>query len=215
MLKITLTCTIASIFFLGCTQALLNTRTNFDKPSPVVGPASGRIYDCAANSLYSLCQRANIPISYKMCLELLPFSAEGNSMLEFKTALLALGFQVEAQRLTVDELANIRVPSILLMLSPEYPDAKAQPVTGHYLVLWPLDEESVQILDYPRAPVVLSTNYWIRHLQRIGVTDIPILLCGKEGQSLEEMLLLSEVTAEPSAATKNLEKQTRKKPSKR
>lgn len=204
MRKIVIVCTIVitSTFFQSCTHPSLSNQTNLDKPRPEASTASGRIYDCAANGLYALCSKSNIQITYEECCELLPFTNKGNSMLEFKAALVSLGFQVEAQRLTVDELANIRVPSILLMLPTESPYATLALSSGHYLVLWPLDEERIQILDYPREPIVLSMDYWSEHLHDIGVKNIPILLCGKEGQSLEDMLLPSEVTAKLSTMTK-------------
>jgi len=106
-------------------------------------------------------------------------------MLEFKGVLEAIGFEVHAQRITVDELANIRAPTILLALPVGTPEGTtAQPVQGHYLVVWPSDAESVEILDYPREPTVLFTDSWISHLRSIGVKSIPVLLCGKRAQKV-------------------------------
>lgn len=62
---------------------------------------------------------------------------------------------------------------------------------GHYLVLYPVNGERVEILDYPRDPTVVSFEYLGRHIRRAGITHIPALLCGQQGQSLEEMLLPS------------------------
>jgi len=99
------------------------------------------------------------------------------------------------------------------MLPPEdYQVNRAEPFLGHYLLLWPLEEGSVQIQNYPHEPVVLSIDYLIRHLRRIDVENIPVLLCGKQRQSLEEMLSPLEVTAKPSAEVKNMEKETKKIP---
>ena len=116
-------------------------------------------------------------------------------MLEFKNALISLGFQVEALRLTANELANIQVPIICLMLP--YENIRNEPESapiGHYLVLWPLNEESFEILDYPRKPLVVPRNYWIRHLRNIGTENIPVLLCDTERQALEKSLLTLEIT---------------------
>lgn len=185
--KINLVYLIATIIILsqGCNHPLAsNHQYSPDMLCTAAETTSERIYDCAANSLYALCRKSNIPIQYEECLELLPFTSKGNSMLEFKAALLCLDFQVEAQMLTIEELANIRVPATLLM-----PDTEnmAQPY-GHYLILWPLADGEIQILDYPREPIVLSTEHWIRHLKTAGIKKIPVLLCGKPSQSLEDML---------------------------
>ncbi len=201
---------IASIFFAGCSRSSLTTQTELDKSSLPTCTTHGQIYDCAANSLYSLCQKSDIPISYQLCLELLPLRQEGNSMLEFKSALLTLDFSVEAQRLTADELANIQDPTVVLISPPEkHEPAKMQPA-GHYLVLWPLDEISVQILDYPREPIAVSRDYWAAHLRRVGANSIPALLCGKQGQTLKEMLPRSEITTNSLALIKNVEEQAQR-----
>jgi len=101
-------------------------------------------------------------------------------MLEFKSALLSLGFEVEAQKLNVNELANIRTPSVLLVLPPENLEGRWAPAFGHYVVLWPLDEQRVRVLDYPRDSVTFSIDYLIRHLRTAGITNIPVLLCSNQ-----------------------------------
>jgi len=115
-------------------------------------------------------------------MKLLPPKLGGNSMLEFKDALVSLGFGVEAQKLTIDELANIRVPSVVLILPPKKLQGTGALPLGHYLVLWPLDEEKVRVLDYPHDPFVLSVDYLVRHLRDASITNIPVLLCSKQGQ---------------------------------
>ncbi len=42
----------------------------------------GRLYDCAANSLYLFCSLTNNQISYDKSIKLLPMTDKGNSMLE-------------------------------------------------------------------------------------------------------------------------------------
>jgi len=184
MAKITITyaIVITSIFLLGCNRSSITNEPTFDKPFPVLESASGRIYDCAANSLYFLCQMSNIKISYPECLNLLPFRREGNSMLEFKLALMSLGFKVEAQRINVDELYQIRNPAVILIIPQENLELLKTQTFGHYFVLWPLDDKTLRIFDYPNEPVILSTEFWISHLHTIGVKEMPVLLCSKQDQ---------------------------------
>ena len=73
--------------------AQISTKDN----SSVSCPVTIRVYDCAANNLYVLSRKAGIQITYQKCIELLPFTRQGNSMLEFKQALETLGFEVEAK----------------------------------------------------------------------------------------------------------------------
>jgi len=101
------TIVIAGIFSPACSLTSLRNQTDLEESSPIVYANNGRTYHCAANSLYCLSRRSDIEISYQTCVELLPITTRGNSMLEFKEALESLGFNVEAQRLTAEELANI------------------------------------------------------------------------------------------------------------
>ncbi|MBN2591224.1 MAG: hypothetical protein JXA96_15275 [Sedimentisphaerales bacterium] len=143
---------------------------------------SNKTYDCAANSLYVYCQKANIDISYKDCLGLLPISQNGNSMLDFKNVLEKLGVNVEALKLPVEDLIRIQVPGIVLQLTNSSQ-------MGHYFVIYPLSKNKVQLLDYPRTPQIQNVDSWIIHLKKIGVKECNILLCGKKGQSIDDMLL--------------------------
>jgi len=172
---------LASIFVLGCSLLPLDRRSNYKKPSPTGSLTSKVPLHCAANSLYALCAEWDIPASLQLCMELLPPRPGGNSMLEFKNALLSLGFEVDAQKLNVNELANIRAPSILLVLPPENLEGGWAPPFAHYVVLWPLDKQRVRILDYPRESVVFSVDYLIRDLRSAGITNIPVLLCSNQG----------------------------------
>jgi len=169
--------TIASVFFLSCSSPSFRNQTNFGKSCHATSSSNKQLCECAANSLYSMCSKSDIPISHQLCMELLPPKQQGNNMLEFKAALLSLGFQVEAQKLSVDELANTSVPTVFLLFTPESLElAGAQPI-GHYLVLWPLDKEKVKILNYPHEPVTLSRDYLVKHLHRAGINNAPVLLC--------------------------------------
>ena len=118
-------------------------------------------------------------VTYEQCLELLPLTAQGNSMLEFKCALLSLGIDVDAQRLGPEELADIEVPVVVLQLPPPVV-ASGDPVAmGHYFVVWPLDDQRIKLLDYPREPVVLARDNWLKHLQAAEARAMPTLLCSQ------------------------------------
>lgn len=132
-------------------------------------------------------------ISYSECLELLPLQPTGNSMFEFKQALISLGFSVEAVRLSPQEFAGLRVPAVVLVLPPRvsWPDPQEPPL-GHYLVLWPLGNGMLEILDHPRKPISISITYWIRHLQMTKIENLSVLLCGRQVQRLDEMLVSPE-----------------------
>lgn len=89
----------------------------------------------------------------------------------------------------VDEIANLRAPTIMLGYPPKGAIVrKASKSIGHYLVLLPLGNNTVQVIDYPQSPVILDTQTWIKHLNSIGIEDIPILLCGTKKKKLSDML---------------------------
>jgi len=133
---------------------------------------------CAARSLYRLCRHCEIEISYEKCRQLLPVGRQGNSMLEVKTALQSLGFHVRPQRITITEFADIRQPAVVLLSAPQNPQLRLPGKNlGHYLVVCPEPEHHIRILDNPRNPVTVSTDYWIQHLRRLHIHKIPILLC--------------------------------------
>jgi hypothetical protein len=173
-LAIIYTIVITSIFTLSCSSS---SPSQLSEPDNIL-TGKERIYECAANGLYALCRKSGISISYKDCLELLPPAPIGNSMLEFKAALMSLGFHVEAQRLTIDELTSIQLPAVILVFTLDSMElSTVKPPPGHYFVLWPLDEHSVEVLYYPREPAVVSWNHWARFLHSVGDETIPSLLC--------------------------------------
>jgi hypothetical protein len=141
-----------------------------------VDPNALRVYDCAANSLYVLCRKMHIAVSYDKCLQLLPIACEGNSMLAVKQALASLGLRAEAQRISVDELADISGPAIV-WISFEGQELAGSRLLGHYFVLWSTSEGVVQVLDYPKEPVVLPIDLWMQHLHSTRLRDLVVLLC--------------------------------------
>jgi len=184
-----LTIIIAYLFIGGCGLSSRLSPVGFNESSSTAcrSGSDGRMYNCAGNCLYALCQMSNIRVSYEECLSLLPLRSEVNSMLELKVALESLGFEVEPQRITVDELANIRVPTIILVLPLDNNKAdQMQRVIGHYLVLWPTSDNKFQILDYPRDPIIVDIEHWIGYLRNIGLTNIPVLFCGRRDRAFEE-----------------------------
>jgi hypothetical protein len=112
-------------------------------------------------------------------------------MLELREALRSLGFAVESQKLAAEEIVALQVATIILILPPQKLEGAWAPAMGHYLVLCPVNRETVEILDYPRPPTVVSFEYLASHLRRAGIKGVPALLCGQQGQTLEEMLVLS------------------------
>ena len=156
-----------------------------DRP---IDRSSYRVYDCAANSLFTLCRVTNHNIGYKECLRLLPNNPTGNSMKEVKQALESVGFNVKALKIAVEEIPNVKVPSILWTHPPQQAVVSKDPKRlGHYLVVLPLGGARLQILDYPVNPVVLSADAWGRHLRSMEITDMPVLLCGQKSQLLSDM----------------------------
>jgi ABC-type bacteriocin/lantibiotic exporter with double-glycine peptidase domain len=140
--------------------------------------SNGPEFDCAASSLYGLCSKSGINLSYERCLRLLPRSSKGNNMLEFKRALESLRFNVVAQKFTANELADINTPSVLLLYPPgKGADSQSSKPLGHYIVLWPDGEDKFEIIDYPRPTSILKKEYFIKHLQTVGISDIPALIC--------------------------------------
>jgi len=138
-------------------------------------------FDCAANSLYVLCARYDMNIPYDDCTRLLPKSSKGNNMLEFKNALQHLGFNVRAEQFSADQSGDMNLPCIVLLM-PSGINAIGRPprTIGHYLVLWPVDAEKIEILDYPRPPVIISRNYWGKHLQTVGIESVLALICDRQ-----------------------------------
>lgn len=76
--------------------------------------SQGRLYDCAANSLYLFCSLTNNKISYDKCIELLPMTDKGNSMLELNNALQKCGFETEAKTIKSEDIIKVKSPSIVL-----------------------------------------------------------------------------------------------------
>ena len=101
-------------------------------------------------------------------------------MLEFKQVLQHLGFKVKAEQLSADQSGDVNLPCIVLLIPSGINAIGRQPgMIGHYLVLWPVDAEKVEILDYPRPPFAVNRNYWGKHLQTVGINTAPVLICDR------------------------------------
>jgi len=172
---------------------LIAVKISFSE-SEAMPQVNGRVYDCAANSLYILCKLDGRQIPYEKCLGYLPITKNGNNMLEFKKALIEIGYNVEAQKLCPEELRNIRVPCVVLSESPDKNGNSGS--LGHFFIITPqADNKEINVYDYPSKPQAIQIEILIESLKQKGVTEIPTLLCGKEGQRLEEMLVAT--TFEP------------------
>jgi hypothetical protein len=174
-------------------------------------PRVQRVYDCAANSLYVLCRKMGVATSYDRCMQLLPITSEGNSMLAVKQALIGLGLQVEAMRVSVDELADVSEPAIV-WISFERQEPGANRLFGHYFVLWPISEGVVLVLDYPQEPMLLSVDLWIRYLHSTPTKDLVVLLCQRPGAPADRAVSSKAVVAESKRRACAAESEPREPP---
>lgn len=164
---------------MGCTSSSFSQNTVQESISQTC-KMNTPSFDCAASSLYSLCVKYDMNIPYDDCVHLLPKSSKGNNMLELKQVLQRRGFKVRAEELSAEQSGDVNLPCIVLLM-PSGINAVGRPprTIGHYLVLWPVDSEKVEILDYPRSPFTVNRNYWGKHLQTVGVNTVPVLVCDR------------------------------------
>lgn len=142
---------------------------------------SKRIYSCGANSLFVLSKLMDRPATYVECATLLPIHDTGNTMLEVRDAVQAIGLQTRAMRLGPHELQRVRVPCIA-WLPPLFNRTVVQGdhVTGHYIVIRPVSDGKIQILNYPEHPTTVDVIAWGKHLESLGIEGIPVLLCARD-----------------------------------
>jgi ABC-type bacteriocin/lantibiotic exporter with double-glycine peptidase domain len=172
---------MSTISIAGCIQSPSNTHGVSQPQSSAKCKMADPAYDCAASSLYGLCTKFDVNISYDNCVQLLPKGSKGNNMLEFKQVLQSLGFNVKAERFSAEQSGDVNLPCIVLLIPSGINTIGGQPgPIGHYMVLWPVDAEKLEILDYPRPPVIISRNYWGKHLQTIGIDNVPMLICDRQ-----------------------------------
>jgi hypothetical protein len=131
-----------------------------------------------------------VKVSYGQCLNLLPISPQGNSMLEIKKALDGLGIAPMAIRIRIPELSGLRVPAIVWTYPPKdaFVRSKDSRKVGHYIVVVPLGDGRIKVLDYPDAPVMIRVSTWAQHLQSLGIENTLAVLCGRKGQNPEQLL---------------------------
>ena len=164
----------------GCTS-LAVSQNNVLNSASETGGLNVKSFDCAASSLYSLCVKYDMNIPYDDCVHLLPKNPKGNNMLELKMVLRHLGFKIRAEELSAKQLGDMKLPCVVLLVPSGISAMGRQPGTiGHYMVLWPVDAEKVEILDYPRPPFTVNRNYWGKHLQTVGIESVPALICDRQ-----------------------------------
>lgn len=147
-----------------------------------------KIFDCGANSLFMMCRISGKNVDYSKCLELLPIRSNGNSMLEMKTALEKIGFRTEALKIKTEELSNIKMPFVIWSYPPkDQMKRKDLDGIGHFLVAKPVEQNKIQIFDYPEPSVVIETDIWIKHLKSIKVDEFPVILCDNKDGKLSDM----------------------------
>jgi hypothetical protein len=164
------------------------------------GPSTGVIYDCAATSLYVMANLSGKSLTYERATELLPVNHEGNSLAQVSSAVDAVGFTSEVVSMAPNELVGLQVPMIGLETPSDAPGGEwtRRDRVGHYIVVRPLEGGLVQLLDYPREPVVLAVDDWIAHLNNVGVGQLRAVLCGAPGQELEQMVRAVTPSSGPS-----------------
>jgi hypothetical protein len=186
---------VACIRHCGCAAASLFLAVAIS-PARAAEQVASVLYDCGANALFVLGEVSEKHPTYEQCLEFLPLRDDGNSLLECQEAARKLGFSVEAVKLAPHELAGLRCPAIIL----ETPDlAGRQSRIGHYFVIRPLSKGNIQVLDFPRPPKILAAADWAAYLRQIKAPQLTALVCGKPGQTLEDML--KPTSAVPGASS--------------
>jgi len=141
--------------------------------------SQGRLYDCAANSLYLFCSLTNNKISYDKCIELLPMTDKGNSMLEINNSLQKCGFETEAKTIKSEDIIKVKSPSIVL----NYPKNKANK-PGHFFIIIPHDNK-ITIYDYPQDVQTYPADFLVSSLKQNNINEFPIVMC-KTKRKLEE-----------------------------
>ena len=151
---------------------------------------SPAVYDCAANTVFLACRALDLEVTYEQCMQLLPISRGGNSMLEIKNALTHLGVVPIPVRVTLSDLVGLRVPAIIWTYPPDdaFVRKESDRRVGHFMLVIPMGHERVQIVDYPSAPTIVPVRVWERHLQAAGIEGTLIIMCGLKGQKTQDML---------------------------
>jgi hypothetical protein len=146
-------------------------------PKEQVGQSYATVPDCAANSVYLLCQLFKINVSYGRCLDLLPIKQDGNSALEVKEALNKLGISVRSVRLLSVDLAKINNPLVLWDPPAKMPLSKDQSTIGHFSVVRPLGQRLYQAIDFPNEPMTFTLDQWTKYLNDEGIKELVVLEC--------------------------------------
>jgi hypothetical protein len=139
----------------------------------------GRLYDCAANSLYLFCSLTNNKISYDKSIELLPMTDKGNSLLAFNNALQKCGFETETKMIKTEDIIKVKSPSIIL----DHPKNKVNKL-GHFFIIIPHDN-IISIYDYPQEVLNYPADFLISTLKQNDINEFPIIMC-KTKRKLEE-----------------------------
>src|SRR5439155_24651438 len=128
-------------------------------------------------SLYLVAHVMAVEVSYDRCLELLPNTTTGNSMLEFKKALQTLGLKSEAMQLSPAEFVRLRSPTVVYVKPPPKDDPTISQVArlGHFFVSRPTPT-GLQLLDYPYETEVISREDYEKYLGSRGLKEIVALV---------------------------------------
>ena len=136
------------------------------------GADLGRLYGCAANSLWLYSHAEGHAVTYERALKRLPPTRDGNTVLELVHAMEGLGWKMEVSRCSPMGLAGLGSPAVVFIP----PRSEASGALGHFFTLRPLAEGVVQVLDFPvRRPAILSEEQLALELQARGIDEVVVL----------------------------------------
>lgn len=159
---------VLAIGLISCMRPPIMSAQTSDMTSQPV--ETEHAYTCAAESLYVIARICEHPLSYKRCIDLLPTSSKGNSLLELKRGMQSAGLQVQAEEIQTEDLQSLKSPAVML----EYGD-RDQPL-GHFAVLRPFADQRIQILDFPHDPAILRREDLVSLLKNNGNDVIRLLI---------------------------------------
>jgi predicted double-glycine peptidase len=104
-------------------------------------------------------QLAGVPIEMEKVLQVLPARESGHSLLEIKTALVDLGFAVEAREITLEENEDIALPCIVALSDPD-----------HFIVTLAVHEGSLHCFDNGGQRTVVPIEKIKRRWKGVGLS---------------------------------------------
>lgn len=168
-----------------CLTALCGCQKQNQNSLSVSNPAKSadnRVYHCAASTLYALAQKDGLDLNYEQCEILLPRTSFGNSMLEFKKVLKSLGYDVKAYSSSPQEIADLEMTAVVLVgpAQNNFKIVEQNQHRNHFLLISPVDQEHIEIIDYPKNRFTQERQQWAEKMRKRGVQSLPILICERQ-----------------------------------